>query len=78
MQFLHHKYLIPFYSECEFLQNKDVVTVCWNFGVRLTWRVNAAFGNGFILVYIVAIFIVIPHSFVTLTTTNLSAHISIS
>jgi len=25
--------------------------VCWNFGVRLAWRVNAAFGNGFILVY---------------------------
>jgi len=40
--------------------------VCWNFGVRLTWHVNATFGNGFILVYIVAIFVVIPHSFVTL------------
>jgi len=43
--------------------------LCWNFGVRLAWRVNAALVTvlfASFLVYTVAIFVVIPHSFVTL------------
>ena len=54
------------YFICIVVDLPTLEEVCWNFGVRLAWHVNTAFGNGFILVYIVAIFVVIPHLFLTL------------